>query len=84
MYHVGEMRFEVRQQEGKWFVWDVVRGECFRKSVLGAVDGLRTAMLGHIAPGPVKPPETRPAMFWTQAEAQQLADFLNDFFDFFA
>ena len=44
---------------------------------MGAVEGLRRAMTGHSTPNPPIP-ETIPAIFWTQDEAQQLADFLND------
>jgi hypothetical protein len=83
----GKMRYEVRQQDGKWLVWDAVANDWAMKSVVGAVDGLRIAtnntryMLngGLLVPIPNSVTfETRPAMFWTQEEAQQLADTLND------
>jgi hypothetical protein len=83
------MRYEVRQQDGKWLVWDTVVDECAMKSVVGAVDGLRTIMAGNnrrytlnggvLVPVPSSVTfETRPAMFWTQEEAQQWADTRNE------
>ena len=83
------MRYEARQQDGKWLVWDTVVDGCVMKSVAGAVDGLRSIMASHNTryewdggilvprPNPVNF-ETRPAMFWTQQEAQQWADMLNE------
>lgn len=83
------MRYEVRQQDGKWLVWDTVAGDCVMKSVAGAVDGLRSVIAsnntrytlngGLLAPMPNPITfETKPAMFWTQGEAQQWADTWND------
>ncbi|MGC1105598.1 MAG: hypothetical protein WA876_03600 [Candidatus Acidiferrales bacterium] len=83
------MRYEVRQQDGKWLVWDTVAGDCVMKSVAGAVDGLRSVIAsnntrytlngGLLAPMPNPITfETKPAMFWTQEEAQQWADTWND------
>ena len=81
------MRYEVRQRDGKWVVWDTVVDDCAMTSVVGAVEGLRSIMAntrymlngGLLVPMPNSVTfETRPAMFWTQEEAQQLADALND------
>ena len=85
----GKMRYEVRQQDGKWFVWDTVVNEWAMKSVVGAVDGLRTIIAssdtryinngGLLVPIPSSGSfETTPAMFWTQEEAQLWADTRND------
>jgi hypothetical protein len=85
----GKMRYEVRQQDGKWLVWDTVVDDCAMKSVVGAVDGLRSIIAsnntrymlngGLLVPMPTSVTfETRPAMFWTQQEAQQWADVRND------
>ena len=82
------MRYEVRQQDGKWLVWDTVVDDCAMKSVVGAVDGLRSIMAGNntrytvnaglLVPMPSSVTfETGPAMFWTQEEAQQWADTRN-------
>jgi hypothetical protein len=83
------MRYEVRQQDGKWLVWDTVVDDWAMKSVVGAVDGLRTIIASNNTrytlnggllvsmPNSVAF-ETRPAMFWTQQEAQQWADARND------
>lgn len=83
------MRYEVRLQDGKWLVWDTVVNEPAMKSVVGAVDGLRSILAsnktrytlngGVLVPGPSSLTfETRPAMFWTQGEAQQWADTRNE------
>lgn len=83
------MRYEVRQQDGKWLVWDTVVDDCVMKSVVGAVDGLRSVIAsnntrymlngGLLAPMPNSVTfEARPATFWTQEEAQQWADTWND------
>jgi hypothetical protein len=85
----GKMRYDVRQQDGKWLVWDTVLDNCAMKSVVSAVDGLRSFMSGNntryelngglLAPMPNSVTfETKPAMFWTQEEAQQWADIRND------
>lgn len=83
------MRYQVRQQEGKWLVWDTLAGDCATRSAAGAVEGLRSMMAGNrtafrleggfLVPVPSSVTvETRPAMFWTQEEAQQWADAWND------
>ncbi len=83
------MRYEVRQQDGKWVVWDTVVDDCAMKSVVGAVDGLRSIMAGNntrytlnggvLVPIPSSATfETKPATFWTQEEAQQWADTRNE------
>src|SRR5580700_1665532 len=43
----GKMRYEVRQQDGKWLVWDTVVDDCAMKSVVGAVDGLRSIITSN-------------------------------------
>jgi hypothetical protein len=70
------MRYEVRQEDENWLVWDTTLDHCVMKSVVGAVDGLRSAMASNYTPPKLK---TKPAMFGTQEEAQQCADTLNDF-----
>jgi hypothetical protein len=81
------MRYEVRRQDEKWLVWDTLVDDCAMKSVAGAVDGLRSVIAnsrytlngGLLVPMPNSVAfETRPAMFWTQQEAQQWADAWND------
>ncbi len=85
------MRYEVRQQDGKWLVWDTVVDDCVMKSVVGAVEGLSSIIAtnntrymlngGLLVPMPNSASATfatRPAMFWTQEEAQQWTDTLND------
>lgn len=81
------MRYEVRRQDGKWLVWDTAARNCVMKSVAGAVEGLRRSMASRNMPmlngGLVPMPnlatfEIRPLTFWTQDEAQQCADTLND------
>ena len=83
----GKMRYEVRQQDGKWVVWDTVVDDRAMTSVAGAVEGLRSIIAntrymligGLLVPTPNSVTfETRPAMFWTQEEAQQWADTWND------
>lgn len=87
----GKMRYEVRQQDGKWLVWDTVVDDCAMKSVAGAVDGLKSIIDSDSTPymlhggllAPTPNPlafAARPAMFWTQEEAQQFAETLNDIF----
>jgi hypothetical protein len=82
-----KMRYEVREQDGKWLVWDTVVDDCVMKSKVGAVEGLRSIVAnarymlngGLLVPMPNPVTfETRPAMFWTQEEAQQWADTWND------
>ena len=38
------MRYEVRQRDGTWVVWDTVVDDCAMTSVVGAVEGLRSIM----------------------------------------
>jgi len=65
------VRYEVRQQDEKWLVWDTVN-DCAKKAVVG---GLRR--IASNRPNSVTI-EARPAMFWTQEEAQEWADTWND------
>lgn len=82
------MRFEVKQQDEKWIVWDTVN-DCAMK---GAADFPRltaATCMRHpsIAGLLVMKPNSvaslaanaRPVTFWTQKEAQVCADTLNDF-----
>jgi hypothetical protein len=82
------MRYEVRQQDEKWIVWDTVN-DCAMKSVAGfprltAANCMRhpsVAGLLVMKPNAVASlaAEARPLTFWTQKEAQVCADTLNDF-----
>ena len=81
------MRYEVRQQDEKWIVWDTVK-DCAMKGVAGLPRLTAANCMRHpsIAGLLVMKPnavaslaaEVRPVTFWTQKEAQRLADFLND------
>jgi hypothetical protein len=78
------MRYEVRQQDGKWIVWDTVN-ECAKKAVVGLFRRTVGNSTRHTLNGGLlvlKPNsvtiEARPAMFWTQEEAQEWADTWND------
>jgi hypothetical protein len=75
------MRYEVRQQDGKWLVWDTVN-ECAKKAVdrRTAFNSTRYTLKGRLlVPMPNSVTiEARPMMFWTQEEAQQWADTWND------
>ena len=64
------MRYEVRQQDEKWVVWDTVN-QC------GAVAGRLRPTATDGSPRVVVI-DGRPFMFWTQGEAQEWADTLND------
>jgi hypothetical protein len=81
------MRYEVRQQDEKWIVWDTVNDFAMK----GAADFPRltaaNCMRHPSIPGllVMKPnsvaslaAEARPLTFWTQEEAQVCADTLND------
>ena len=80
------MRYEVRQQDEKWIVWDTVK-DCAMKGVVG-LDALKLTAANctrhpSIAGLLVFKPnslttEAKPVTFWTQKEAQQCADALND------
>ena len=78
------MRYEVRQQDEKWIVWDTVN-DCAMKGTAGlprltAANCMRhpsTAGLLVMKPKSLAA-EARPATFWTQKEAQVCADTLND------
>jgi hypothetical protein len=80
------MRFEVRQQDEKWIVWDTVN-DCAVKGAAGLPRLTAANCMRHpsIAGLLVMKPnsvaslaaEARPVTFWTQKEAQELADFLN-------
>ena len=82
------MRYEVRQQDEKWIVWDTVN-DCAGKAVVGlfrhtfgnrwtsthqTLNGVRLLVL---KPNSVTI-EAKTAMFWTQEEAQEWADIWND------
>jgi hypothetical protein len=81
------MRYEVRQQDEKWIVWDTVN-DCAMKGVAGLPRLTVTNCMRHpsIAGLLVMKPNSvaslaaaaRPVTFWTQKEAQVCADTLND------
>ena len=81
------MRFEVRQQDEKWIVWDTVN-DCAMKGVAGLSSLTAANCMRHpsIAGLLVMKPnsvaslaaEARPLTFWTRKEAQVFADNLND------
>jgi hypothetical protein len=81
------MRYEVRQQDEKWIVWDTVNDSAM-KGVAGPTKLTAANCMRHpsIAGLLVMKPnsvaslaaEARPAMFWTQKEAQEWADTWND------
>jgi len=81
------MRYEVRQQDEKWIVWDTVN-DCAMKGVAGPPRLTAANCMHHpsIAGLLVMKPnsvaslaaEARPVTFWTQKEAQVCADTLND------
>jgi phage gpG-like protein len=64
------MRYEVRQHDGKWIVWETVN-QC------GAVAGRLRPTAADGSPRVVVL-DGRPFMFWTQDQAQEWADTLND------
>jgi hypothetical protein len=80
----GKMRYEVRQQDGKWLVWDTVN-DCAKKAVVGGLTRIASNSARYtlnrgllvLMPNSVTI-EARPAMFWTQEEAQEWADTWND------
>jgi len=81
------MRYEVRQQDEKWIVWDTVN-DCAMKGVAGPPRLTAANCMRHpsIAGLLVMKPnsvaslaaEARPAMFWTEKEAQEWTDSWND------
>ncbi len=81
------MRYEVRQQDEKWIVWDAVN-DCSMKGAAGFPKLTAANCMRHpsIAGLLVMKPnsvaslaaEARPMTFWTQKEAQVCADTLND------
>ena len=81
------MRFEVRQQDGKWLVWDTLN-DCAMKAVAGFPKLTAANCMRHpsIAGLLVMKPnsvaslaaEARPLTFWARKEAQVFADNLND------
>ena len=83
-----KMRYEVRQQEEKWIVWDGVN-DCAMKGAAGfprltaatcmrhpSIAGLLLVMKPNSVASLAA--EARPVTFWTQKEAQVFADTLND------
>jgi hypothetical protein len=82
------MRFEVRQQDEKWIVWDTVN-DCAMKGAAGfprltaancmphpSIAGLLVMKPNSVASLAA---EARLMTFWTQKEAQVCADTLNGF-----
>jgi hypothetical protein len=84
------MRYEVRQQDEKWIVWDTVN-DCAMKggadlSRLTAANCMRHPSIAGLLvmkPNSVASliAEARPVTYWTQKEAQVCADTLNDDID---
>jgi hypothetical protein len=84
------MRYEVRQQDEKWIVWDTVN-DCAMKGVAG-LSSLSSLTAANCMRHPsiagllvMKPnsvaslaAEARPLTFWTQKEAQVCVGTLND------
>ena len=81
------MRYEVRQQDEKWIVWDTV-DDCAMKGSAGfprltaancmrhpSIAGLLVMKPNSVASFTA---EARPVTFWTQKEAQICSDTLND------
>src|SRR6266853_2550314 len=83
----GKMRYEVRQQDEKWIVWDTVN-DCAMKGVadlsrLTAANCMRHPSIAGLLvmkPNSVASlaAEARPVTFGTHKEAQVCADTLND------
>jgi len=80
------MRYEVRQQDEKWIVWDTVN-DCAMKGAAGFPRLTAANCMRHpsIAGLLVMKPDSvaaltadaRPVTFWTQKEAQEWADILE-------
>lgn len=68
------MRFEVRQQDEKWIVWDTVN-DCEMKPCNRVVTHAPVMKPNSVASLAT---EAGPATFWTLKEAQACADVLND------
>ena len=81
------MRYEVRQQDERWIVWDTVT-DCAMKGAVGfprltsancmrhpSIAGLLVMKPNSVASLAA---EARPLTFWTQKEAQVYADTLSD------
>lgn len=81
------MRYEVRQQDEKWIVWDTVNdyamkgaagfprltaANCMRHPSIAGLLMMKPTSVASLAA------EVRPVTFWTQKEAQVFADTLND------
>jgi hypothetical protein len=82
------MRYEVRQQDEKWIVWDTVNdcavkgaagfprltaANCMRHPSIAGLLVMKANALASLAA------EASPVTFWTQNEAQVFADYLDDF-----
>ncbi len=81
------MRYEVRQQDEKWIVWDTVNDSAIKGvadlSRLTAANCMRHPSIAGLLvmkPNSVASlaAEARPVTFWTQKEAQVFSDNLND------
>jgi hypothetical protein len=81
------MRYEVRQQDEKWIVWDTVNNcamkggagfpkltaaNCMRHPSIAGLLVMKPNSVASLAA------EASPMTFWTQKEAQVCADTLND------
>jgi hypothetical protein len=81
------MRYEVRQQDEKWIVWNTVN-DCAMKGAAGfprltAANCMRHPSIAGLLvmkPNSVSSlaAKARPMTFWTQKEAQECADALNN------
>lgn len=79
------MRYEVRQQDEKWIVWDTVNDYAIkgvaglpRLTLTTANCMLHPSIAGLLVMKPNSvTAEARPVTFWTQKEAQACADTLN-------
>jgi hypothetical protein len=81
------MRYEVRQQDEKWIVWDTVNdcamkgvadlprltaANCMRHPSIAGLLVMKPNSVASLAAG------AEPVTFWMQKEAQEVADTLND------
>ncbi len=78
------MRYEVRQHDGKWIIWDTVNDGAVKGAAgfprLTAANCMRHPSIAGLLvmkPNSVTA-DARPLTFWTQKEAQVCADTLND------
>jgi hypothetical protein len=76
----GEMRYEVRQQDGKWLVWDTVN-DCAVKGAASLPRLTAANCMRHSSIAGLLVMKPNSVTFWTQKEAQGCADFLNDIED---